>query len=57
VKGVTRARVTLESGEVAVDYEAPATTDAMIAAVAAATPVGPSAYKATVKSAAGGSAR
>lgn len=53
VKGVTRARVTLDTGEVVVDYGPPATPDAMIAAVNAATPAGPMPYKAAIKANAG----
>jgi copper chaperone CopZ len=49
VKGVTRAQVSLETGEVSVTYGPPATTEAMIGAVAATAPVGPVPYKATVK--------
>jgi copper chaperone CopZ len=49
VKGVTRAQVSLETGEVIVTYDPPATTEAMIAALAATAPVGPAPYKATVK--------
>jgi copper chaperone CopZ len=49
VKGVTRAQVSLETGEVIVTYEPPATTEAMISALAATVPVGPLPYKATVK--------
>jgi copper chaperone CopZ len=52
VKGVTRVQVSLETGEAIVTYDPPATTQAMIGAVAAAVPVGPSSYKATVKAAA-----
>lgn len=59
VKGVTRVQVSLESGEAVVTYDPPATTQAMIAAVDAATPVGPLPYKATLKTASrpGGSAQ
>lgn len=49
VKGVTRAQVSLETGEVIVTYEPPATTQAMISALAATVPVGPLPYTATVK--------
>ena len=49
VKGVTRAQVSLEAAEVIVTYDPPATTEAMIAALAATAPVGPVPYKATVK--------
>ena len=49
VKGVTRVQVSLETGEAIVTYDAPATTEAMITALAAAVPVGPVPYKATVK--------
>ena len=49
VKGVTRAQVSVETGEAIVTYDAPATTEAMIRAVAAAAPVGPLPYTATVK--------
>jgi hypothetical protein len=41
--------VSLEKKEAIVTYESPATTQAMIDAVAAATPVGPAAYQARVK--------
>jgi copper chaperone CopZ len=57
VKGVTRARVSLEAAEVVVDYAPPATPEAMVAAVDAATPAGPTPYKAAVKSTAAGSPR
>ena len=59
VKGVTRVQVSLEAGEAVVTYEPPATTQAMIAAVDATTPVGPLPYKATIKGASrpGGSAQ
>ena len=59
VKGVTRVQVSLETGEALVTYDPPATTQAMIAAVDAATPVGAGPYKATIKSAPrpGGSAQ
>ena len=53
VKGVTRVQVSLETGEAVVTYDPPATTDAMIGAVAAAVPVGPVPYKAAVKVAPG----
>ncbi|MDO8677665.1 MAG: heavy metal-associated domain-containing protein [Acidobacteriota bacterium] len=49
VKGVTRVQVSLETSEAIVTYDPPATTQAMISAVAAAAPVGPLPYKATVK--------
>ena len=49
VKGVTRVQVSLESGDVVVTYDPPATTQAMINAVDTATPAGPLPYKATVK--------
>jgi copper chaperone CopZ len=49
VKGVTRVQVSLETGEAIVTYDPPATTAAMISALAAAPPVGPVPYKATVK--------
>ena len=49
VKGVTRVQVSLETGEAIVTYESPATTDAMVNALAATVPVGPLPYKATVK--------
>lgn len=49
VKGVTRVQVSLETGEAIVTYDPPATTEAMISAVAAAPPVGPLPYKAVVK--------
>lgn len=49
VKGVTRVQVALETGEAIVTYDPPATTEAMISAVAAAAPVGPLPYTATVK--------
>ena len=49
VKGVTRVQVSLETGEVVVTYDPPATTEAMIGAVAATVPVGPDPYKAAVK--------
>ena len=52
VKGVTRVQVSIETGEAIVTYDPPATTQAMISAVDAATPVGGVAYKATVKAAA-----
>jgi hypothetical protein len=59
VKGVTRVQVSLEAGEVLVTYDPPATTQALIAAVDAATPAGPVPYKATMKGAPrpGGSAQ
>jgi copper chaperone CopZ len=50
VNGVTRAQVSLETNEAIVTYQPPATTDAMIAAIAAAVPVGPLPYKAVLKS-------
>lgn len=49
VKGVTRVQVALETGEATVTYDPPATTEAMISALAATAPVGPVPYKATVK--------
>ena len=49
VKGVSRAQVSLENHEAVVTYEPPATPDAMIKAIAAAIPVGPESYKATIK--------
>lgn len=49
VKGVTRVQVSLETGEATVTYHPPATTQAMISALAAAVPVGPLPYQATVK--------
>jgi copper chaperone CopZ len=49
VKGVSRVQVTLENKEALVTYESPATPEAMMNAVAAATPVGPEPYKAAVK--------
>jgi len=49
VKGVTRVQVSLETGEATVAYDPPATTQAMISALAATAPVGPVPYKATVK--------
>ena len=59
VKGVTRVQVSLEDGEAVVTYDPPATTQAMIAAVDAATPVGPLPYKTTIKTSSrpGGSAQ
>ncbi len=51
VKGVTRVQVSLETSDAIVTYDPPATTDAMISALAAAAPVGPLPYKATVKAA------
>jgi copper chaperone CopZ len=51
VKGVTRVQVSLDTHEAIVTYAAPATTDAMISAVAARPPVGPEPYKATIKTA------
>lgn len=51
VKGVTRAQVSVETGEAIVTYDPPATTEAMISALAATAPVGPLPYKATVKAA------
>jgi copper chaperone CopZ len=53
VKGVSRVQVSLENREAVVTYEPPATAEAMINAVAAATPVGPESYQATVKRPAG----
>ena len=49
VKGVTRVQVSVETGEAIVTYDPPATTEAMISAVAAAVPVGPLPYTAAVK--------
>lgn len=49
VKGVTRVQVSLETGEAIVTYDPPATTQAMISAVAAAVPVGDGPYAAAVK--------
>ena len=49
VKGVTRAQVSLETHEAIVNYDPPATPEAMISAIAAAVPVGPTPYKAVVK--------
>ena len=49
VKGVTRVQVSLETAEVIVTYDPPATTAAMISALAATVPVGPLPYTAVVK--------
>ena len=49
VKGVTRVQVSLENSDAVVTYEPPATAEAMIKAVDAATPVGPQPYKASIK--------
>ena len=59
VKGVTRVQVSLETGEVIVNYDPPATPEAMTRAVEAAKPQGPLPYTATVKVASqpGGSAQ